>query len=59
MDAMASQRLSGENNSNRLGQLWQLPLLILSFSLFGYAAYLYIDPQPGLTPAQKIELARK
>jgi tetratricopeptide (TPR) repeat protein len=59
MDAMASQRLAGENNSNRLGQLWQLPLLLLSFSLFGYAAYLFIDPQPGLSPEQKIELARK
>src|SRR5947199_2381260 len=59
MDAMASQRLSGENNSGRLGQLWQLPLLLLSFSLFGYAAYLFIDPQPGLSVDQKIELARK
>ena len=59
MDAMASQRLSGENNSSRLGQLWQLPLLLLSFSLFGYAAYLFIDPQPGMSPEQKIELARK
>src|SRR5881409_4021273 len=42
-----------------LAQLWQLPLLLLSLSLFGYAAYLFIDPQPGLTIDQKLDIARK
>jgi tetratricopeptide (TPR) repeat protein len=41
-DAMASRRADP-----KLGQLWQLPLLLLSFALFGYAAWLLIDPQPG------------
>ena len=36
----------------------QLPLFLLSLGLFGYAAYLFIDPQPGLTIEQKIDLAR-
>ena len=45
--------------AGKTAQLWQLPLLLLSFSLFGYAAYLFIDPQPGLTIDQRIELARK
>src|SRR5688572_13406353 len=41
-----------------LARLWQLPLFLLSLGLFGYAAYLFIDPKPGLTIDQKIELAR-
>ena len=41
-----------------LARLWQLPLFLLSVGLFGYAAYLFIDPKPGLTIEQKIELAR-
>ena len=41
-----------------LAHLWQAPLLLLSLGLFGYAAYLFIDPQPGLTIAQKIDIAR-
>src|SRR5438105_12342953 len=56
MDAMASQRSTAQ--SAKLAQLWQLPLLLLSLSLFGYAAYLFIDPQPGLTVDQKIQIAR-
>src|SRR4051794_20252563 len=52
---MASRR---SNSSSRLSQLWQLPLLLLSLGLFGYAAYLFIDPQPGLTVEQKIQTAR-
>ena len=56
MDAMAS---SGHTHpKQKLGQLWQFPLLILSLGLFGYAAYLFIDPRPGLTIDQKIEAAR-
>jgi tetratricopeptide (TPR) repeat protein len=57
MDAMASQRSTA--HSAKLAQLWQLPLLLLSLSLFGYAAYLFIDPQPGLTIDQKLDIARK
>ena len=41
-----------------LAHLWQAPLLLLSLGLFGYAAYLFIDPQPGLTLDQKIDVAR-
>lgn len=41
-----------------MGQLWQLPLLLVSLGLFGYAAYLFIDPKPGLTIDQKIDIAR-
>ena len=42
----------------RLGQLWQAPLLLLSLGLFAYAAYIFIDPQPGPTADQKIAVAR-
>lgn len=42
----------------RLAQLWQFPLLLLSVGLFGAAAYLFINPGPGLTIEQKIEVAR-
>jgi hypothetical protein len=41
-----------------LAQLWQLPLLVLSLGLFGYAAYLFIDPQPGPSVEQRIAGAR-
>lgn len=41
-----------------LAQLWQLPLLVLSLGLFGYAAYLFIDPQPGPSVEQRIAAAR-
>ncbi|MGE5611589.1 MAG: tetratricopeptide repeat protein, partial [Bacillota bacterium] len=43
---------------DRLAKLWQLPLLLLSLALFGYAAYLFIDPQAGPSAAQQIEIAR-
>src|SRR3954452_21580921 len=46
------------HSSGRLAQLWQLPLLLLSLALFGYAAYLFIDPKPGLTLDQKINVGR-
>ena len=42
----------------RAGQLWQLPLLLASLGLFAFAAYLFIDPKPGLTVDQKINVAR-
>ena len=65
MEAMASPRRSipSQNKARprgkrRAGKLWQLPLLLVSFGLFGYAAYLFIDPKPGLTIDQKIKVAR-
>src|SRR5690242_325110 len=42
----------------RLRDLWQLPLLVISVALFGVAAWLFIDPKPGLSIEQKIEVAR-
>ncbi|HEX4794791.1 MAG TPA: tetratricopeptide repeat protein [Humisphaera sp.] len=39
-------------------QIWQLPLLLTSLGLFGYAGYLVIDPKPGLTLAQRIDVAQ-
>src|SRR5688500_20274158 len=56
--AMASSSSSSRAAPARLARLWQLPLFLLSIGLFGYAAYLFIDPKPGLTIEQKIELAR-
>ena len=41
-----------------LGQLWQVPLLAVALGLFGYAAYLFIDPKAGPTIDQKIDVAR-
>jgi len=43
---------------SRLGQLWQMPLLVFSVVLFGAAAWLFIDPKPGLSIDQKIEVVR-
>src|SRR5205085_3942532 len=59
-DAMASPRarLAQPSTLAQLGQLWQVPLLLLSVALFGYAAYLFIDPKPGLSIEQKIQVAR-
>ena len=39
-------------------QSWQLPLLLFSLALFGYAAYLFIDPKPGPSVDERIESAR-
>jgi tetratricopeptide (TPR) repeat protein len=55
-DAMAARGRS--HAQGRFSQLWQLPLLAVSLGLFGYAAYLFIDPKPGLTVDQKIDAAR-
>src|SRR5258705_366895 len=33
----------------RLGDLWQAPLLLVSVGLFAVAAWLFIDPKPGLS----------
>src|SRR5688572_1632817 len=57
---MASRTTShsgGAPRAARIAQLWQLPLLLVSLALFGYAAYLFIDPKPGLTTDQKIDFA--
>src|SRR4051794_969018 len=65
MEAMASLRPSTTSRRivspcapRRAGQLWQLPLLLVSIGLFGFAAYLFIDPKPGLTIDQKLNVAR-
>lgn len=65
MEAMASVRRSNaplrsgpSRNLRRAGQLWQIPLLLISLGLFGVAAYLFIDPKPGLTIYQKLNVAR-
>jgi tetratricopeptide (TPR) repeat protein len=49
---------SGDAGNGRLSQLWQLPLLLLSLGLFGYAAYLFIDPHLGPTVEQQLDTAR-
>jgi tetratricopeptide (TPR) repeat protein len=51
---MASHRSHGG-----ISELWQLPLFLLSISLFAYAAYLFIDPHAGPTIDQKIDVARQ
>jgi tetratricopeptide (TPR) repeat protein len=50
--------MQSRSSRRPVSQLWQLPLLLISLAVFGYAAYLFIDPQPGLTVAQKIDVAR-
>ena len=45
----ATSRAAGDTGSPGLSQLWQLPLLLLSLGLFGYAAYLFVDPHTGPT----------
>lgn len=57
---MAARRhaISAGPSGGGFSQLWQLPLLLASLGLFGYAAYLFIDPQPGLTADQKLAVAR-
>ncbi len=50
--------MASSGASGKLAHLWQVPLLLLSLGLFGYATYLFIDPKPGLSIEQKIDLAR-
>lgn len=56
---MDARRTTGEDSSdsskNRRDRFWQFPLLLLSLGLFGYAAYLFINPKPRLTVAQRID----
>ncbi len=42
-----------------LGQLWQVPLLAVAVGLFGFAAYLFIDPHAGPSIDQKVDVARR
>ena len=49
---------SREENGSQFGQLWQLPLLLISIGLFAYAAYLFVTPTPGMTLDQRIDVAR-
>jgi tetratricopeptide (TPR) repeat protein len=57
MDAMAQAPHAPP--SRGLAQLWQLPLLIFALALFGYAAWLFIDPRPGQSIAQRIDQAHR
>ena len=52
---MASRRNNGDS-AKRSRQLWQVPVLLLSLGLFGYSAYLFIDPKPGPSVAQRIDV---
>ena len=58
LSSTASRRTGSSRTSGRAGQLWQIPLLLISLGLFGFAAYLFIDPKPGLTIDQKLDVAR-
>jgi tetratricopeptide (TPR) repeat protein len=50
-----SSRTSTHSHANAsVSQLWQMPLLLLSLGLFGYAAYLLWDPKPGPTVEQRL-----
>lgn len=35
-----------------------MPLLLVALGLFAYSAYLFIDPKPGLSVAQRVDTAR-
>ena len=42
-----------------VGNLWQMPLLLVSLGLFTLAAYLFIDPQPGPAAGEIIARAER
>jgi len=48
-----------EDYKDRIASSWQLPLLVVSFGLLGYAGYLLVDPKPGPTIADQFDQARK
>lgn len=54
---MSSRKYSPSDETS-VSQLWQMPLLILSFALFGYAAYLLWDPKPGPSVEQQLSDVR-
>ncbi|MCY2955402.1 MAG: tetratricopeptide repeat protein [Planctomycetota bacterium] len=45
--------------TRRLAQLWQLPLLLFSLFLFGYAGWLLAKPKAALTVLQRVEVVRQ
>lgn len=49
-----STRTSSSAYAQPMTHLWQMPLLMLSLALFGYAAYLLWDPKPGPTVEQRL-----
>ena len=49
-----SSRKQSHASGQSVSQLWQMPLLMLSLALFGYAAYLLWDPKPGATVEQRL-----
>jgi len=49
--------MPARSDTVRASQLWQLPLLLFSLLVFGYAAYLFVDPKPGLTIDDRIAIA--
>jgi tetratricopeptide (TPR) repeat protein len=44
--------------NQRLSQLWQFPLLILSLGLFAVAGYFFVHPQHRATLEEKVQVAR-
>ena len=56
---MASRHPTGRAGIAQIGQLWQVPLLAVAVGLFGFAAYLFIDPHAGPTIDAKIDVARR
>src|ERR1039457_1115014 len=56
MEAMASGHST--RRRSQLSRLWQVPLLLVSLGLFGYAAYVFIDPRAGVSIDDKIDIAR-
>ncbi len=46
-------------SSRRLGNLWQVPLLIGSLALWGVAAYLFVDARPALAFVKKLSVAKQ
>ncbi len=49
-----STRTSQSAHAQPMTHLWQMPLLMLSLALFGYAAYLLWDPKPGPTVEERL-----
>ena len=50
--------MASRQSQGRVSQLWQLPLLLISLALFGYAAYLFIDPKSGPTVEERLTGAK-
>jgi tetratricopeptide (TPR) repeat protein len=50
--------MPARDTHQRISQLWQLPLFLLSLGLFGFSAYLLFSPGAHATVDQKIAVAR-